>query len=118
MLRRIARVPIAIALMSSLCCSTAPTVRAPAPTREETIQYLRESLVGYSWQTDEGASTYDSLTVIDCTLTVSERLTLPDHRIVYVDHILPLAKLTRSEFFADLIDGGSVGVYSLGAGRH
>lgn len=99
------RILQAIALCMIIGCASSSPVPTPPPSLEQTVLYLRGHLDGWSWQTDGGASKYEAISFVDCTLVVTERLILPDGRTVYLDHILPMRSLSQSEWYPGGIDG-------------
>jgi hypothetical protein len=99
-------------------CTDTNHLQTPTPSVDETVAYLHQRIIGWSWQDDDGSYVYDNVTFNNCTLTITERVRGRDGRASNLSHVYPLGKLTEIEWYAGLLPAGSLLVAGNGIRLH
>ena len=114
MIHRVSPIGLLLLLLSGACARNAPVVATSLPSREETLDYLRVRLVGWSWSSDAGAFSYTSVTLDNCLLTITERQVRRDGKTHFLRHEYPLDAVRETEWFPGLLPAGSLQVVGKG----
>ena len=115
-MRRVVATIVAPFYVIAAACAIHPNQNmqpAAAVSPAETLAYLQQRLVGWSWHSDIGASTYQAVTLNSCLLTITQKVIRHDGTH-FLHHEYPLKELAETEWFPGLLPAGSLQVVGKG----